>query len=480
MSEITAILQHPHVEHLALTLIHFVWQGLVVAGLVYVGLKVLSNHAPKVRYQLALVGLLILVASPIATFCLLATTPPLPATLAFHTEVDPASLSLATTVVDQGHQSNPPATWQAVSLNTGSAAWAYGTIVVIWLGGVLFFSLRLALGLRQVRRLVSEGTTVLAEPLQRVLNKVLTKAEMHRPVIALQSLLVEVPSVVGWLKPCILLPASILVGLPVQHLEALLAHEVVHIKRRDYLVNLAQHIIEALLFYHPATWWISNQIRIEREQCCDDAAVDLLGHRSLYIEALARLEFIRGEISEPALAATGGSLLSRLRRLTTPQRSVNHSVAWLAGIASLSILSVVTIAMVHLLPHSVAFATERCPCFNQLMIIGSCQGPVALDEGSLDTLGGGIFTSQKLTCKVETDLGWNDLVTRGWAFTNVKTGELPGRCSLSVLIPTEPTAVLAKHNDTLTAAQSDVCLMHLCVAAWALGLSDDDNLCNNS
>ncbi|MFQ5759525.1 MAG: M56 family metallopeptidase [Acidiferrobacterales bacterium] len=357
MNEITAILQHPHVEHLALTLIHFVWQGLIVAGLVYVGLKVLSNHAPKVRYRLALVGLLILVASPIATFCLLATTPPLPATGVFEAEVDPASLSLATTVVGQSHRSNPPATWKAVSLDAGSAAWAYGTIVVIWLGGVLFFSLRLALGLRQVRRLVSEGTTVLAQPLQRVLNKVLTKAEVRRPVIALQSLLVEVPTVIGWLKPCILLPASILVGLPVQHLEALLAHEVVHIKRWDYLVNLAQHIIEALLFYHPATWWISNQVRIEREQCCDDAAADLVGHRSLYIEALARLEFTRGEISEPALAATGGSLVSRLRRLTTPERPVNHPVTWLAGIASLSILFVVTTATVPLLPHSVANAS---------------------------------------------------------------------------------------------------------------------------
>ena len=70
-------------------------------------------------------------------------------------------------------------------------------------------------------------------------------------------------------------------------------------------------------------------------------------------------------------------------------------------------------------------------------------------------------------------------VGEGIDLSNVKTGELPGRCSLSVFVPTEPTAVLAKHNDTLTAAQSDVCLMHLCVAAWALGLSDDENLCNN-
>ena len=113
------------------------------------------------------------------------------------------------------------------------------------------------------------------------------------------------------------------------------------------------------------------------------------------------------------------------------------------------------------------------------MIIGSCQGPVASDEGSLDALGGRTSTSQELTCKVETDLGWNDWVTRGWTFTNVNTGDLPGSCSMRVLIPTEPTAVLASYSDTLTAAQSDVCRMHLCVAAWALGLSYDDNLCSN-
>ena len=98
------------------------------------------------------------------------------------------------------------------------------------------------------------------------------------------------PTVIGWLKPVVLLPASALAGLTPRQLEAILAHELAHIRRHDYLVNLLQTLVETLLFYHPAVWWLSRRIRVERENCCDDLAVSLCGDPVAYAAALADLE----------------------------------------------------------------------------------------------------------------------------------------------------------------------------------------------
>ncbi len=143
---------------------------------------------------------------------------------------------------------------------------------------------------------------------------------MSQPVRLLVSSLVEVPMVIGWLRPVILVPIGALTGLPPEHVTALLAHELAHILRRDYIVAVLQSVAEALLFYHPAVWWISGQIRAERELCCDDLAVAASGDVLIYARALAELESIQPS-RLPALAANGGSLVHRIRRLIEPAQS---------------------------------------------------------------------------------------------------------------------------------------------------------------
>ncbi len=106
-----------------------------------------------------------------------------------------------------------------------------------------------------------------------------------------------------------------LTGLPVGQIESILLHELAHIRRYDYLVNLLQTSIEGLLFYHPAMWWVSGVIRAERENCCDDVVVSARGDAREYAVALAALEDRRCATGEAALAATGGSLVKRIRRL---------------------------------------------------------------------------------------------------------------------------------------------------------------------
>jgi bla regulator protein blaR1 len=126
---------------------------------------------------------------------------------------------------------------------------------------------------------------------------------------------VQVPAVAGWLRPVVLLPVGALAGLPAAQVEALLAHELAHIRRHDYFVNMLQGVAEALLFYHPAVWWVSGHIRAEREHCCDDAAVAVGGDVLAYANALIELESRRAPRAAALVAANHGSLADRVRRL---------------------------------------------------------------------------------------------------------------------------------------------------------------------
>lgn len=148
--------------------------------------------------------------------------------------------------------------------------------------------------------------------------------------------------VVGHIRPVILMPIGVLAGLPAAQSEAILLHELAHIRRYDYLVNILQRWVECLLFYHPAVWWISRVIRAERENCCDDLAVAISGNAQEYAVALAALEQNRWRGREAAVAASGGSLVKRIRRLLYPK--VTSSV-WTPLFAALILLTTAMVAL---------------------------------------------------------------------------------------------------------------------------------------
>ncbi len=141
------------------------------------------------------------------------------------------------------------------------------------------------------------------------------RLDLTRTVRLLESTRLQVPVVVGWLRPVLLVPTAVLGGLSPQQLEAVIAHELAHIRRHDYLVNLLQSAVETLLFYHPAVWWVSSAVRTEREHCCDDLAVVACGDAVLYARALTAIETLRHEEMGVAMAVTGSPLLARVRRL---------------------------------------------------------------------------------------------------------------------------------------------------------------------
>jgi hypothetical protein len=184
----------------------------------------------------------------------------------------------------------------------------------MWMAGVAVLGLRSAGGFLLVERLGRRETTPVTEELLEFCLSLQRKMEMKRLVRYCESLHVDAPAVAGWIRPVVLLPVSVLTGLTAEQLEAVVAHELAHIRRFDAFVNLFQIVAETLLFYHPGVWWLGKQIRAEREHCCDDAAVALCGNPVSYAQALARLAESQA-VPEMAMAANRSSLVERIARL---------------------------------------------------------------------------------------------------------------------------------------------------------------------
>jgi beta-lactamase regulating signal transducer with metallopeptidase domain len=231
-------------------------------------------------------------------------------------------------------------------------------VVALWLGGVLLLSARLASGLLTTWRLAIADTRPVPESWRQALAHLVTRLRVSRPVRLAASALIHVPAVIGWWRPVILIPVSVLTGsglTPLQ-LDALLAHELAHVRRHDYLVNLLQSAIETLLFYHPAVWWVSARVREEREHCCDDLAVAACGDARCYATALLAMEQLRAPPAL-ALAASGGSLVGRVRRLLLPS-AAEAFPRWLAGVVGVGLALAVVIGGGLRLQRSMPIATD--------------------------------------------------------------------------------------------------------------------------
>jgi GWxTD domain-containing protein len=184
-----------------------------------------------------------------------------------------------------------------------------------WFAGVILFQLRSLGSWVAARRLRNRGVCPAPDRWQQRLAELCARIRLTRQVALLDSCLTTIPVVIGNLRPTILVPIGFLSGMPECQIEAILLHELAHVLRRDYLVNMIQTVVEGFLFYHPAVWWISSVIRSERENCCDDMVVAAGSEAKEYAVALTTLEQNRQTAHAAALAATGGSLMKRIRRL---------------------------------------------------------------------------------------------------------------------------------------------------------------------
>jgi TonB family protein len=300
-------------------LVHSLWQGALLALLAAGALRLMRDRAAEWRYAIASGALLLQVLAFAGTWLWLAGTP------------DPMPLAGLLASV-HGTGTADSGTW-LLRLRLGLGPWI-PWLSLAWLLGSAMKLVRLGQALAWLygpclhsQRPAPAPWPARFEALRRRCG---VAARVHLGVSDRVDSLV----VLGWLKPLVLVPAGAFLALSPEALEALLVHELAHVRRRDFLANLAQTLAEALLFYHPAAWWLSRRIRLEREHCCDDAAVRACGDPVLYASALAGLEELRSPsnvIPDLAPAASGGKLMSRIQRILRP-RSIPAPVLPMAAL----------------------------------------------------------------------------------------------------------------------------------------------------
>jgi TonB family protein len=305
------IVSSPFVRALGLALVHFVWQGAAIGLLAAVALAALRRRSPTARYAAGCLALAAMAVAPVVTTAALLTSAWAPAMAPGATTLVPVGVTAELSVL--GRSVADAGSWNLVGWAAIIDGWL-PSIVLCWAGGVLLLAGRLGLAWRNIARIRRHRLAAVTAPLDAALERVRAAMGFSASVDVAESTMVDGPTVVGWWRPLLLMPVSVVAGLSPTQLDAILAHELAHIRRRDHLVNGLQTVLETTLFYQPAVWWVSAQVRREREHCCDDAAVDVVGDRLTYVTALASIEEWR-QAPTTALAATGGHLLSRVQRI---------------------------------------------------------------------------------------------------------------------------------------------------------------------
>jgi beta-lactamase regulating signal transducer with metallopeptidase domain len=327
----------PWIDAIGWALLHSLWQGAAVALALACVLGLLRRAGAHARYLAACTSMVLLIALPAST---LWRSEAIVSNSSARRALDRASVRFEPSPIPEPN---------GVAANRRAWVWVldgprpfFPAFVAIWTAGIALCALRLSGGWVQARRWVRLDTHPLAGSL---IDRLGERMGIRRRVVLLRSSRVEVPMVVGWVRPAILVPIAALSGLTALEMEAILIHELAHIRRHDYLVNLLQCMIETVMFHHPATWWISRVIRREREHCCDDIAVLACRDRLVYARALAAMEGLRAPAFSLSPAASGGNLLARIRRILNPVEESMKPARIL--VAMFAVMALVPIWMVH-------------------------------------------------------------------------------------------------------------------------------------
>lgn len=345
MTALTGLSAFPWLQAIGWALLHSLWQGALLALLAAVMLWLARRRSAEFRYAIASTTLGLLVLAFAGTLAWISAGG------------DPLSTTEVVLITPMG-EGGGLGSWM-FRLHAVLGPW----IPWLFLAWVLGFSLRLVQVGHAMAWLYGPCLGSIQPPPAEWLARfeaLRIRARVRMPVRLGLSNQVDSLVVLGWLKPVVLVPAAAFLALSPEALEALLAHELAHVRRGDFLANLVQTLAEALLFYHPAVWWLSRRIRQEREHCCDDAAVQACGDPILYASALVGLEELRTRpnlIPDLAPAASGGQLMSRIQRLLRPRMTQGRTsptatliptllVAVAIGVATLACSSPTTVAPV--------------------------------------------------------------------------------------------------------------------------------------
>jgi beta-lactamase regulating signal transducer with metallopeptidase domain len=317
------------------SVLHFLWQGTLIGVFAMLALYGLRHARPQARYAVACVALFACVLVPVLTTVAQFTATTMPAASAA-----PRGLLLP---ISAGSDASAGQGALAIAA-TGHSTTVSNWIVALWAAGTGAMFLRLALGLAWVQHLRRTPQDALQVTWQIRLDALAVRFGLRRGVLLRLVDTLDSPVSAGWWRPVVLFPTALLARMPIELIEALLAHELAHIRRHDYLVNLLQNVAEALLFYHPATWWLSNRIRVERELIADGIAAGVIctpRHLALALSELSEIQHTCPTL-RLAQSANDGDLLSRIQQLVRPVKHAHcraRLVFPLLGLAAVCIAS---------------------------------------------------------------------------------------------------------------------------------------------
>ena len=284
MTFLESWVETPLAEAVGWTLLHSLWEGAIISAML--GAVLVATRSSRVRYAAACGVLLLMLGGSSLTLVRVIPEHSQGLQTIRRPEFPPWSVR---STVDDENSSN-----QTLS---ALVPW----LAPFWIAGVWIFFLKHLASWISVSRLRRRGVCCAPEHWQKKLMLLSTQLRLARPILLLESCLAEAPMLLGHLRPVILVPVGLLAGLPAGQVEAILLHELAHVRRCDYLVNALQRLVEGLFFYHPAVWWISRVIRAERENCCDDVVVEISGNAHEYAVALTALEQNRRPGYDPAV-----------------------------------------------------------------------------------------------------------------------------------------------------------------------------------
>lgn len=305
-------------------IVHSLWQGILIAVLIGITLIVLKRSSAQFRYYFSFLSLLVLVVASSITFNKALKYANEKIELKQSIVNNPGYLSEFIKDNQLTNLSEPTLTDKSHFkakrvLRRIEIQKHFSWIVSIWMIGLLFYFVRIVIGFLNHYRLVRSGRDEIGNTWNRKLREFIDRLKINKDITLYISTKIITPVTTGFLKPAILIPASLLSGLSTEQIEAIIAHELAHIKRNDYILNILQTLIETIFFFHPAVWYISSQIRKERENACDDIAIHLTNDKVSYAKALATAEEFVIAQSKFAMAFSPfrNTLLERIKRLNT-------------------------------------------------------------------------------------------------------------------------------------------------------------------
>jgi bla regulator protein BlaR1 len=323
------------VSSIGWTLIHSIWQGLIFTIISVLLFRLLKKGSANARYLIGISMLVLMILVSLVTFVMV-----------YQSGLDRDSM-------DASLKGNPAVGIQNRTGGFFTSLKSYldrnlPAVVTIWLMGMMFFFLKFFSGILVNQRLRHHQIRDVSDYWEERVKVLSRKLKIGSKVIFRESFLTGIPLAIGYLKPMILFPVGLLSQIPLDQVEALIVHELSHIMRRDYIVNIFQNILDIIYFYHPGVRWISRQVRSEREHCCDDITVDLVGDSLNYARALTRVGEYSLKIKEDlAMAASRDSskLLKRIRRLLSMKKDRSKSMEGFFGFL-LTLVFVVSLVLV--------------------------------------------------------------------------------------------------------------------------------------